>query len=304
VPRVNDKRTDPVTGERKRAPRRSGTEPGSSRLEPACWRSHPGEQPHAPRRPCAIHGRRAHQRRTHPLGAGDRRPPDALGARPRHHAVMGRRRDRSHRSMSDQPPGVDLSGRVTLLRPGRPCAHAGAVRSARSAEAALAGGVSVGLLLSSECRTGTPSPWTSHGLACGRSQRSSGSPGPGSGGRARPPSGAPAHDRPRPSPATIPLTTDTAPTLDVPRTARRTLLLHAGDTELEHIGSPRTRKPPDIVLPARIPDFLRRGGAAPRAGDRLSSTGGCGERTIRRSRPRGRRRHRNRGQALVWPRRS
>jgi len=36
------------------------------------------------------------------------------------------------------------------------------------------------------------------------------------------------------------------------------LLLHAGDTEPEHTGSPRTRKSPDIVLLARTPDLLRR----------------------------------------------
>ena len=36
------------------------------------------------------------------------------------------------------------------------------------------------------------------------------------------------------------------------------MLLHAGDTEPEHTGSPRTRKSPDIVLLARTPDLLRR----------------------------------------------
>jgi len=45
--------------------------------------------------------------------------------------------------------------------------------------------------------------------------------------------------------------------------------------------------------------FAATGSAAPRAGGRLSATGGCGERTIRWSRSRGRRRHRNRGEPVV-----
>ena len=79
----------PLDGRARQRPR-GGREPGSARLEPACRRPDPREQPHQARGLRAVHGRGARERRARPRGAGDRRPPVAVGARARCSCTLGR----------------------------------------------------------------------------------------------------------------------------------------------------------------------------------------------------------------------
>ena len=58
-----------------------GESQGLAGVEPARGRPHPGEQPHAPDRFRPVHGGGNRERRPGPGGPGDRRLPDALGAR-------------------------------------------------------------------------------------------------------------------------------------------------------------------------------------------------------------------------------
>ena len=60
-----------------------GESRGPARVEPARGRPHPREQPHAPRGLRPVHGGGDRERRAGPRGPGDRRLPDAFGARAR-----------------------------------------------------------------------------------------------------------------------------------------------------------------------------------------------------------------------------
>ena len=66
---------------RERQRPREGRESGPACVESARWRPHSRKQHHAPRGLCPVHGGGARERRARPRGPGDRRPPDAFGAR-------------------------------------------------------------------------------------------------------------------------------------------------------------------------------------------------------------------------------